>query len=117
MGWEWTSITAICAIVGLLSSGGTYFFTAGQREATESRIARSAENLAQACLAKLELISARLTEHEKADAAQFAELKAIVSENTRNWVAAETRLAKALDDVRLSIDRMSDRLDRYLEHK
>jgi hypothetical protein len=115
---EWAMVTALCAVCGLLGGGGTYFVKRGSQEAASMLKAASAEALANACLAKLELtttkLSERLAELERQDAASFARLDVLVGENGKAQLAAENRLVQSLDEVKGSIERMTERFDRFM---
>ena len=77
---------------------------------------KRAEALAQACLAKTELTSAKLQEHEVRTAAEIAALRATVEATTRSLIEAETRLAKAIEDLGDRFDHMTGRLDSFIDN-
>ncbi len=119
MDWQAvSSIAAVCILFsGILSGLGTYFFTRGSHETNTQLRAQSAENLAAACLAKIELFASHLHQHEIEDAKSFAKLETLVNEARGATTAAETRLAQSLDDLGERFERMTDRIDRFLENR
>lgn len=112
---DWASITALCAATTVV--GGTlgalvhHTYARGGFDKTVADKAEAAQNLAAACLAKLDLFSDSLHRHQIEDAAAFGELKAMVSENGRAQVAAEHRIAQAIEDFGHAINNMTQRID------
>jgi hypothetical protein len=112
-------VTALVGAGGALASAAvgvvSFLLVRGERFGRSDETAKRAEALAQACLAKTELTSAKLQEHEVRTAAEIAALRATVEATTRSLIEAETRLAKAIEDMGDRFDYMTGRLDSFID--
>jgi hypothetical protein len=102
----------VSAAVGVIS----FLLLRGERFGRSDETARRAEALAQACLAKTELTCAKLQDLEVRTAAEIAALRTNVDATIRSLIEAETRLAKAIEDMGDRFDHMTGRLDSYIDN-
>jgi hypothetical protein len=109
------AVGALCTLVGTAISFVAFWLTLGERRGRTDETAKRAEALAQACLAKTELTAAKLQDHEVKTAAEIAALRANVDAIARSLIEAETRLAKAIEDMGNRFDHMTGRLDSFID--
>lgn len=113
---------AVGTICSALSAAASWYLTRANEQrkkvaedTTSALKAQSAENLAAACLAKLELLATNLHTHEINDAAAFAKLETLVNAVSGTQVAIEARIAKSLEELGERLDAMTQRFDRFLD--
>lgn len=88
----------------------TFWMTLGSRISIAEEKAKTADHLAGAAIAKVELADQRAQEYRERIAAKVAGLEAITETTSRTLVQAEVRLAKSIEDVGAKIDHLSKTL-------
>jgi len=116
---DWPAISAIAAACMVLGTGIGFLirhsYVQGGRDSGTSARGKSAEVQAQTAVAEIKALAQQFHEHVVNDAAAFAELRAMVSANGQAQIAAENRIAKAIEEFGQALDRMGDRIDRLLD--
>ena len=114
---EWQAFSALAAVC--LVAGGVlrhlldFVFTSGGK----TRDWESNQALLIAQGAKLELLYAKFSDHVTDDARMFARLEAVVGENSRQQMAIENRITKAIEDLTHELKGITARVDRLLENR
>lgn len=117
---EWTPlVVATCAAAtvcgGIVGAIIKHAYGRGRIDTTMITRVASVETIATAALAKIELLSTQLRDHEVKDAASFAELRATLAANSAAQIQAEHRTAKAIEDFGDAINNMTRRIDDLLK--
>lgn len=112
---EWAALSAIAAVCivigGVLRHLLDFAFTTGTKKSDLDGI----RSLLLSQGAKIELIYARFSDHEKEDARMFARLEALVSETSKQQVAVESRFTRAVEELTDELRGINVRVDRLLE--
>ena len=106
---DWTAIGALATatmVAGtFLGAAGHRLYARGAHDTSAYSRAKSAETLAAAALAKIEIHSAAFNAHSLDDARAFARLEAQGDGTARAQAAAEMRISKSLDDLGKTLER------------
>lgn len=114
---DWQAIAALAAACVAAGATGRHIYGWINHESTVAARANSAEGLATAAIAKLEMFGRELSDHRVEDAKQFARLETMTTEASRAQLAAETRMTNAIQEVSRELRAMGSRIDRFLEIK
>ena len=112
---DWAAVSAIAA--GCIVAGGVlrhildFAFATG----SQSNDLQSIQTLLLRQGAQLELLSSRFNDHVTEDARMFARLEAIVGETSKQQIAIESRISKAIEELTTELRGINSRVDRLLD--
>lgn len=121
-GFDWGVISATGVIFTIASAVGTFLFTRGGREALLKQQIESMQKVIDAANTRADKaetanaeLRAQLAAHMVADAAAFAELKALTAESARGSTASELRLTGAIDKLVTRIDGLANQFTTFVQ--
>jgi hypothetical protein len=113
----WSALAAVAGL-GIFGLALLRWVAAiGRQMAITEGTATSAMTVAQAAIAKSELLASHFHDHRVSTASTMAEIKAVAEGATAAIVAAENRLAKAMEDFGDRLDQITQRLDHILDRR
>jgi DNA anti-recombination protein RmuC len=121
-------VSALCLLAGVIGAIGMHIYRRGGYDTKTLARAESAQTQAALAIGKIEMLSSQLHDHEKLDAAAFAELRALMTSSIQMQNSIENRFAKAIEDLsaslsdlgkdlRASMGDISRRIDGALERR
>jgi hypothetical protein len=111
-------ISLVVAACGIINAGivfGGFWLQRGKSEGQVMVEAAQGSVLAAKALARAESLAGEVAEWRVETAASIARVRTIAEMQMTGLTAAETRLAKSIDDMGERFEKLSTRLDRFLE--
>jgi hypothetical protein len=112
---NWPQVTALCGIATVVGAIFYHFYRRAFGEGRSAAINKNSNDLALTAMSKFEAMQRSLNDHMISDAANFAKLETMVGEQGRAQVAAENRIAAAMESFSKELGKMGERIDRVLE--
>lgn len=108
-------VVAACAIINAGVVFGTFWLQRGRSEGQLVVETAQGSVLAAKALAHTEALAGEVAEWRIETGARIERVRTIAEMQMAGLTAAETRLAKSIDDMGDRFEKLSNRLDRFLE--